>query len=135
MDGHAEKAEPLLRQAAQNSAADPKVSQNLALVLGLQGKSEDAKSVILKTGSADAANDDAALVKEMIGASDAPKPASFISTGSTNTSKPKAKAASKAQAKPVADAPVEDPALLVQRLADSYASTPVDAPVQLTPRR
>lgn len=37
-DGQAAKAEPLLRQAAADPDADPRVRQNLALVLDLQGK-------------------------------------------------------------------------------------------------
>jgi Flp pilus assembly protein TadD len=44
MEGNAEKAEPLLkRAAATGSAHDARVTQNLALVLGLQGKYDEAK--------------------------------------------------------------------------------------------
>ena len=41
MDGHAAKAETLLRHAAEQPDADPRVKQNLALVLNLQGKSNE----------------------------------------------------------------------------------------------
>ena len=136
MDGHAEKAEPMLRKAVQNNSADPKVSQNLALVLGLQGKSEDAKSVIVKNAPADEVSEDATLVKRMVGATDMPAKAMTISTGSTNATKSKtaSKSANQAKSKSV-NAPAEDPAILVQRLADGYAATPADAPVQLMPKQ
>ncbi|MFM9940078.1 MAG: tetratricopeptide repeat protein [Hyphomicrobiaceae bacterium] len=45
MDGQAEKAEQLLRQASQTGQEDPRVRQNLALVLGLQGKHDEAKLI------------------------------------------------------------------------------------------
>jgi Flp pilus assembly protein TadD len=138
MDGHAEKAEPLLRQAQQNDQADPKVGYNLSLVLGLQGKSEDAKSVILKTAPVEYANDDTALVKALVGAP-APR-AAAISTGSTNQAKPKpstkiVKTATPAKIVRADDAAKEDPTVLVRRLADGYTATPKDAPVQLVPKR
>ncbi len=44
MDGQASQAEPMLRQAT-STAADPRVRQNLALVLNLQGKKEEATRV------------------------------------------------------------------------------------------
>ena len=43
MAGHPDRAEPLLRRAAKDGS-DPRVTQNLALVLGLQGKYEDART-------------------------------------------------------------------------------------------
>jgi hypothetical protein len=45
MDGQAAKAEALLRQAADAEGSDPRVRQNLALVLGVQGKHGEAKTV------------------------------------------------------------------------------------------
>ncbi len=44
MDGQASQAEPMLRQAT-STAADPRVRQNLAMVLNLQGKKEEATRV------------------------------------------------------------------------------------------
>ncbi len=138
MDGHAEKAEPLLRQAQQSDQADAKVGYNLSLVLGLQGKSEDAKSVMLRTAPVEQANDDAALVREMVGTA-APR-AAAVSTGSIQ-SKPKmasaktAKSAAGPKTARADDAAKEDPAELVRRLADGYTATPSDAPVQLVPKR
>lgn len=50
MDGQAERAEQLLRQAAATGSEDPRVRQNLALVLGLQGKHQEAKALRSDTG-------------------------------------------------------------------------------------
>lgn len=50
MDGQADKAEELLRMAQQQGTSDPRVKQNLALVLGLQGKSAEAKAVTGDSG-------------------------------------------------------------------------------------
>ena len=48
MDGNVEKAEPLLRRAAALGGDDARVNQNLALVLGLQGKYDEAKVAIAR---------------------------------------------------------------------------------------
>ena len=48
MDGQANRAEPLLRQATA-ADEDPRVRQNLALVLRLQGKSDEAGRVAMST--------------------------------------------------------------------------------------
>jgi len=45
MDGQAEKAEQYLRQAASSGASDPRIRQNLAMVLSLQGKTAEARTV------------------------------------------------------------------------------------------
>ncbi len=45
MDGQADRAEELLRQAQGQGSSDPRVQQNLALVLSLQGKSAEAKAL------------------------------------------------------------------------------------------
>ena len=45
LDGKAEKSEALLRKAVASGHEDKRVRQNLALVLGLQGKFEEAKQV------------------------------------------------------------------------------------------
>ena len=44
-DGNLQKAEYLLRQAAQNPMAKAKVNKNLALVLNLQGRKAEAQAV------------------------------------------------------------------------------------------
>lgn len=43
LDGKAQKAEELLRKAVSNGQEDKRLSQNLALVLGLQGKFAEAR--------------------------------------------------------------------------------------------
>ena len=134
MDGHAEKAEPLLRQAAGDQNADAKVSQNLSLVLGLQGKSDDAKAVMVKNAPDDDARDDANYVKEMVGTQPMAEPAAVFKTSATATGTTNAKKAS-GKSKSMPDALAEDPAVLVKRLADGYSATPADAPVQLVPKR
>jgi Flp pilus assembly protein TadD len=47
MDGQAQKAEPLLRQATVGDAGEPRVRQNLALILRLQGKTDEATRVAM----------------------------------------------------------------------------------------
>ena len=45
MMGDAKKAEDILRQAVTTEGATPKVRENLALVLGLQGRYDESKAV------------------------------------------------------------------------------------------
>ncbi len=45
MEGQADQAEPLLKRAAAAGTKDARVNQNLALVLGLQGKYDEARVV------------------------------------------------------------------------------------------
>jgi Flp pilus assembly protein TadD len=67
MDGQPEKAEALLRQAAADNTNDnPKIGQNLSLVLGLQGKYEEAKSTGKKALSDDSAAEDVSYVRQMV---------------------------------------------------------------------
>lgn len=66
MSGEAERGEALLRQASSSGNDNSKVRQNLALVLGLQGKYDEA----VKVGSVDLPAEDAqsntALLKKMV---------------------------------------------------------------------
>jgi Flp pilus assembly protein TadD len=66
MSGDAQKAEDILRQVADKDAGAPKVKQNLALVLGLQGKYDEAKSVGGSTLTADAAAENSDYVRKMV---------------------------------------------------------------------
>ena len=140
MDGHPEKGEPLLRQAAADKNADAKIGHNLSLVLGLEGKSEDAKAVMVKNAPAGETLDDANFVKAMIGTQAAATPAApvaTVKTSSTTPAKIKASAKSAGSSKQDAYAPAvtpEDPSVVVQRLADGYSATPGDKPVQLGPK-
>ena len=61
MSGEPQKAEQLLRQANQDGA-DPKVRQNLALVLGLQGKYDESK----QTGSPETATANTDFMRRMV---------------------------------------------------------------------
>ncbi|MCB1505323.1 MAG: tetratricopeptide repeat protein [Hyphomicrobiaceae bacterium] len=65
LDGRAAQSEQLLRQASAkgNSA---KVEKNLALVLGLQGKYDEAKVVATRVLPQDAVQADTALVRQMV---------------------------------------------------------------------
>jgi Flp pilus assembly protein TadD len=66
MEGNPEKAEPLLRQAAAAAGSHQgRVDQNLALVLGLQGKYDEAK-IAAKDLPADSAADNADYVRRMV---------------------------------------------------------------------
>ena len=55
MEGNADKAEQLLKQAAEAGGHKARVNQNLALVLGLQGKYDEAKVTGARVMSADSA--------------------------------------------------------------------------------
>ncbi len=66
MNGEAELAERLLRQAADLGGSAPKVRQNLALVLGLQGKYDEATQISSRDLSRDRANADTQLIRRMV---------------------------------------------------------------------
>jgi Flp pilus assembly protein TadD len=68
MNGQADKAEALLRQAAaaDDNADNPKISQNLSLVLGLQGKYDEAKSTGQKALSQDSAAEDVNYMRQIV---------------------------------------------------------------------
>ncbi|RUP09381.1 tetratricopeptide repeat protein [Hyphomicrobium sp.] len=66
MNGDAKKAEDLLRQAVSAPGATPKVRENLALVLGLQGRYDESKSVATSVLNTDSASANAAYLKQMV---------------------------------------------------------------------
>ena len=66
MGGNPKKAEELLRTAAQNGAASPKIRQNLALVLGLQGRYDEAKSYAATDMTAGDASSNTDLIRRMV---------------------------------------------------------------------
>ena len=66
MSGDAPGAETLLRQAAATSGSTAKVKENLALVLGLQGKYDEAKAMGGTNLSADAASSNADIMRQMV---------------------------------------------------------------------
>jgi len=66
MNGDPKKAEDLLRQAVSAPGATPKVRENLALVLGLQGRYDESKSVAASVLNTDTASANAAYLKQMV---------------------------------------------------------------------
>jgi Flp pilus assembly protein TadD len=66
MSGHADQAEELLRKASYSEGADPKVQQNLALVLGLEGKYDEAKTVAAQTLPPDSAAQNVTFLRQMV---------------------------------------------------------------------
>jgi Flp pilus assembly protein TadD len=68
MSGNPVKAEELLRQASAVDGATPKVQQNLALVLGLQGRYEEAKTAVAfaPSSASDAVKSDTDLLRRVV---------------------------------------------------------------------
>lgn len=66
MSGDAAKAEEILRTAAATSDAPAKVNQNLALVLGLQGKYEESKMAGSASGSTQVAAENTDYLRRMV---------------------------------------------------------------------
>jgi Flp pilus assembly protein TadD len=68
MSGDAKKAEDLLRQASAGSTGEnaSKVKQNLALVLGLEGRYDEAKAVTAGTSSAAAVAENVDMVRRIV---------------------------------------------------------------------
>jgi Flp pilus assembly protein TadD len=66
MNGDPKKAEDLLRQAVSASGATPKIRENLALVLGLQGRYDESKAVAAGVLNTDTASANAAYLKQMV---------------------------------------------------------------------
>jgi Flp pilus assembly protein TadD len=66
MNGEPAKAEDLLRQAGNANPNNAKVNQNLALVLGLQGKYDEATKVASNNMPAEKAASNIALVRQMV---------------------------------------------------------------------
>ncbi|HKH01001.1 MAG TPA: tetratricopeptide repeat protein [Bradyrhizobium sp.] len=60
------KAESTLRKATARNAADPRVRQNLALVLGLQGRFSEAEELARGDLSADQASANVAYLRQMM---------------------------------------------------------------------
>ena len=64
--GQPTKAEPLLRQAADHTAAPARVRQNLALVVGLQGKYDEAQRLAQADLPSDSATSDVDYLRRMV---------------------------------------------------------------------
>lgn len=65
-NGEAPRAEALLRKVAEKPGSDPKIRQNLALVLGLQGKYDEARKVGAEDLPAENAAANVDYVRQMV---------------------------------------------------------------------
>ncbi len=66
------KAEEMLRQAYSSTRADGRVRQNLALVIGLQGRFQEAETIVKADLPADEAAANVAYLKQMLNRKDTP---------------------------------------------------------------
>jgi Flp pilus assembly protein TadD len=66
MMGDPKKAEEILRQAATSQGASPKVRENLALVLGLQGRYDESKAVAAGVLNTEVASANTAYLQQMV---------------------------------------------------------------------
>ena len=80
MGGDAKKAEELLRQAAATTGVTPKVKQNLALVLGLQGRYDEAKAIGGTAVASDTASANVDLLRQIVKIDSKSAPASAVAT-------------------------------------------------------
>lgn len=89
MEGHPERAEPLLKRAAAGKQ-DPRVGQNLALVLGLQGKYDEAQQVAARDMPADDAEASVDYLRRIVMLEPQPQPPP-TAVGSIPAKRPAAK--------------------------------------------
>jgi Flp pilus assembly protein TadD len=66
LEGDLPTAETYMRQAAQSPSADSRVRQNLALVVGLQGRFDEAEQIATHELSADQAKANVAYLRKML---------------------------------------------------------------------
>jgi hypothetical protein len=95
MEGHPERAEPLLKRAAA-AGNDARVDHNLALVLGLQGKYEEAKQVAARDMPADDAEANVEYLRRIVMLDPQPPPPAVV--GSVPARRPAGKAEAAASA-------------------------------------
>jgi len=79
--GEPAKAEEILRRAATGSG-DPKIRQNLALVLGLQGRHDEARTATANVVPIAVASADADYVRRMVKATPVPAPGQQVAPSS-----------------------------------------------------
>jgi Flp pilus assembly protein TadD len=60
------QAEATLRRAAAQRASDPKIRQNLALVIGLQGRFAEAEKIVRADLSSEEASQNVAILRQML---------------------------------------------------------------------
>jgi Flp pilus assembly protein TadD len=88
MAGEAQKAEDMLRQASASGDADPRVNQNLALVLSLQGKYGEAKRVPNQNLPPEAVQANVDYVKSVVQVAAKPESVPASSAVATASTKP-----------------------------------------------
>ncbi len=142
MDGDAANAEQMLRKASDLGDRDARINQNLALVLGLQGKYDESKVVGGKTLPADSADSNVAYMRHMVQAEPQTIGGTARTTASIVPAKP-ANAAVKLAAKPKGTSPVLKGGVADQNpaaaLADAYYAAEQanlvkgNQPIPLTP--
>lgn len=111
MNGDARRAEGLLRRATLADPQSPKIRQNLALVLGLEGKYDEAKMVASRDLSSDKAAENTEYLRRIVKLE--PKPLPMVPAPATN---------------PVATNPIPQP-----QLPDSYTEPTQQAPANTAP--
>ena len=84
MNGEPQKAEELLRQATAGTGVDPKMKQNLALVLSLQGRYDEAKSYAVTSSGAAAVKSDTDLIRQIVRLEPKAMPAATVPAFTTN---------------------------------------------------
>jgi Flp pilus assembly protein TadD len=98
MSGEAERAEGMLRQASIANPASPKIRQNLALVLSLQGKYDEAKQIASQDLSPEKAAENTETVRRIVKlepkAAPVPEPAKALAQSTTDVDVSNAKQAS-----------------------------------------
>lgn len=115
MTGDAKRAEGILRQATAQPGATPKVRENLALVLGLQGRYDESKAVASGVLNSDAASANADYLKQLVKLAPTtamPDASSFASNTSVS--------------------PAPSPRLVVERASSTDAPLPVNQGVWQT---
>lgn len=97
MEGQPQKAEPLLRRAAAVRSNDERVNQNLSLVLGLQGKYDEAKVAAQHSVPAERASENVDYVRKIVKAPAKPlkKETAEVKEPKEKSDRPKAPAAAK----------------------------------------
>jgi Flp pilus assembly protein TadD len=90
MSGEAGRAEELLRRAVAADPRNAKVNQNLAIVLGLQGKHDEAKSHATATANAEAASHNSEIMRKLVRHDIRPAaaPAATVQTAKATATRP-----------------------------------------------
>lgn len=75
------KAESVLRRAQNRGSADPRVRQNLALVVGLQGRFAEAETIVKADLPADEAEANVAYLRQMLSRDGRPQKTAAVEPG------------------------------------------------------